>query len=492
MYKENSLEQKTSETSSLQTIAILTFGSRGDIQPFVALGVALHSQGYAVRVWCSEDFAEWVESYGLVAVPVYGNVMATFTEDPQALKATTNGDSLLLLKVISRYQSENAQRYVKAVLDDVAKVRPDLVIASTLNGYMAMYLALEEKIPFLISHLSVLEYNPKYMMMGLPTLPCGLHKHLFLLLTRGVISSYSTLDAVTGQTLSHQLDAKGLCGPPFVKKTRTLPALRLLSPLFTEVLAPHSFTPCWSTGTMILSSQQQMGHESMFGDESLFKKIQEFLDEKNGSRPIYLGWGSMICRSPKHMVKLCVQAVRYAQQRAIVLEGTAGLTYALLEEACRGNNDSDAALLAYARDHMLFVPRAPHEWLFPRVACIVHHGGAGTTTAAFRSGVPTVITPVFVDQYDHSYMVRELGNGVGFKKQLQKVRWKELGEAIRKVTSNDSMKRQAKVVAERLNKEDGATTAVSLIEEFWSKFCDGPSEKQKFFEYFPSDFQSPK
>jgi len=119
--------------------------------------------------------------------------------------------------------------------------------------------------------------------------------------------------------------------------------------------------------------------------------------------------------------------------------------------------------------------------LFPKVAATVHHGGAGTTTAALRAGKPTIITPVFADQWDFSRMVRDLNVGVGFDKQFQKISWQELGDAICQCTQDESIIKNATELGEKLRIENGAKKAKELIEDFWEKY----GEKGEFHNHFP-------
>merc|ERR1712032_1370389 len=103
-------------------------------------------------------------------------------------------------------------------------------------------------------------------------------------------------------------------------------------------------------------------------------------------------------------------------------------------------------------------------WLFPRCACTVHHGGSGTTAAALRAGKPTVITPVFLDQFDHAEMVSRLGVGVGTR-QLQKVSVSVLAAAITRVCTNAAMETRAAALGQQLMGEDGVAAAVGAINE---------------------------
>ena len=170
----------------------------------------------------------------------------------------------------------------------------------------------------------------------------------------------------------------------------------------------------------------------------------------------------MTSKSTEHMVEFAVTALKMSGQRGIVLGGWAGLSMDALRNAT-----SDEDLLAYAKENVLFIKEGAHENLFPRVACTVHHGGAGTTNAALRSGVPTIITPVFLDQWDHAYLVNELGVGFGFEKQLQQTSAEELAEAINRVITDEIIVDRARDFGLLQREEDGAHQVVSKIEKFW-------------------------
>ena len=114
------------------------------------------------------------------------------------------------------------------------------------------------------------------------------------------------------------------------------------------------------------------------------------------------------------------------------------------------------------------MPQAPHEWLFARVSVTVHHGGAGTTTAAMRAGVSAIITPLITDQFDYAYTVNKLGNGIGLP-QLHKVSWQDLGDAILQAVQDDGMEKRAKQLADKIRQEDGAKSSVGAIEAYWKE-----------------------
>lgn len=258
------------------------------------------------------------------------------------------------------------------------------------------------------------------------------------------------------------------------------PQLFLFSPELAKAMYPEAKPASKFVGTTFIDVTQQCGNSDTaahFGGLTAKKIIDDFLNAPGKQKPVYLGWGSMISMPRKVLAEYCVRVAKHANQRAVVLGGEAKLSVDLLE---------DPELIEFAQENILFVESAPHEYLFPRMSAVVHHGGAGTTTTALRSGRPNIITPVLLDQYDHSRMIRDLGVGAGFKRQMQKISWKELGDAIFNVVNDKEMLERCELLAEKLRAENGARVAAHDIESFWDKYCaDG-----RFPDLFKSSMMS--
>jgi len=116
----------------------------------------------------------------------------------------------------------------------------------------------------------------------------------------------------------------------------------------------------------------------------------------------------------------------------------------------------------------------PHEWLFPQCSCCVHHGGAGTTGAVLRSGVPSIITPVMTDQFYWATRINSLNVGKGFSTQLNKIDAAALSAAIKECTSNVEIKKNAKDLGEKLRREKpGHLLAADVLAENCKDSADG-------------------
>eukprot|EP00927_Polykrikos_kofoidii_P021553 TRINITY_DN20362_c0_g1_i1.p1 TRINITY_DN20362_c0_g1~~TRINITY_DN20362_c0_g1_i1.p1 ORF type:complete len:414 (-),score=48.19 TRINITY_DN20362_c0_g1_i1:277-1407(-) len=193
--------------------------------------------------------------------------------------------------------------------------------------------------------------------------------------------------------------------------------------------------------------------------------LQKFVDA--GPAPVYLGWGSMVAGAPESMTCLAVRALMAAGTRGVIVGGFARLRRELLQ----GQPDA-AAMEAYVEGgNVLFVQAAPHEWLFPRCSVTVHHGGVGTMAAALRSGKPTIITPVGLDQYHNASVVADRGVGLALP-HLSKVTPLALGSAVRACLADATMTSRSAELGTLLRNEDGVGRAVSQIQEVFHEEVD--------------------
>jgi len=211
--------------------------------------------------------------------------------------------------------------------------------------------------------------------------------------------------------------------------------LRQVPPDFTE---KHAIV-----GPQIIKTDDQKG--SAFGGTET-KAMDAFL--ASGPPPVYVGFGSICCHSGKWMTLLVLRALVQTGKRAILQRGWAGLG----AEHIKGEAD-EVELQAYIdADNVLFMETCPHGVLFPKCEVIVHHGGAGTFNASLRSGRPTVILPIIVDQFNHAKLINERGVGVGMKKMLS-VTPTEIADAIQKCSSSLDIINRAKELATALESE---------------------------------------
>ena len=165
-----------------------------------------------------------------------------------------------------------------------------------------------------------------------------------------------------------------------------------------------------------------------------------------GPPPVYIGFGSMGSNKPEETTELVLQALARTGQRVVLSSGWDGLKKENLPET------------------MFMIGSMPHSWLFPRMAAVVHHGGAGTTAASLWAGVPTIVMPFFGDQPFWGQQVHELGVGpTPIPRQHLTV--ERLAEAIRRAVSDTTMRKSAACLGERIRAENGLAQAAAVIEQ---------------------------
>jgi sterol 3beta-glucosyltransferase len=172
--------------------------------------------------------------------------------------------------------------------------------------------------------------------------------------------------------------------------------------------------------------------------------LMEFLQA--GPPPVYVGFGSMSNRKPEETADLVLQALARTRQRAIILSGWSGLHKADLPPS------------------VFMLDSIPFSWLFPRVAAIVHHGGAGTTAAGLRAGVPSIVVPFFGDQPFWGQRVAELGVGPE-PIPRKKLTVERLAQAIHQALTDQTMRQRAANLGSKIQAEDGIARAVAVVQQ---------------------------
>jgi sterol 3beta-glucosyltransferase len=178
-------------------------------------------------------------------------------------------------------------------------------------------------------------------------------------------------------------------------------------------------------------------------------ELTQFLD--SGSAPVYIGFGSMSHENPERQARLVLRALELSGQRGVLLTGWGGLTR------------------SSAPPTVFFVDDVPHAWLFPRMAAVVHHGGAGTTSAGLRAGVPNLITPFGGDQIAWADRVVKLG--VGLQAGVaQRLTAEKLAKAIHTSVNDSALRARATALGERIRAEDGVAHAVEVLERHAARY----------------------
>jgi sterol 3beta-glucosyltransferase len=414
-------------------IAIIAMGSRGDVQPYISLGKGLKAAGHSVRLLTHENFEQLVTSYGLEFWPARGNVQEVM-ESPKLRELLEKGNFL----AITAYTSKIAQKAAIDWAEDglAACQGMDLLVAGV--GGMSVALALAEKLnlPFLQAYIFPFTPTKAFPAILLPPFVAkfgGLVNRLSHHLFRQVMWQ----GARKGDQMARK-QVLGLPPAPFLglynsAHMQRFPVLYGFSP---SVLAkPADWKNTCITGYWFLDEADGWTPPAA---------LLDFLDR--GNPPIYIGFGSMGSRNPEQTADLVLEAIAMTGQRAILQSGWGGLSKNNLPE------------------NVFIVDSISHSWLFPRVAAVVHHGGAGTTAAGLRAGVPTIIIPFFGDQPFWGRRIAELGVGTAPipRKQLTA---KKLATGIHQVVNDQAMRQNAADLGAKIRSEDGIANVVDIIQK---------------------------
>jgi UDP:flavonoid glycosyltransferase YjiC (YdhE family) len=174
--------------------------------------------------------------------------------------------------------------------------------------------------------------------------------------------------------------------------------------------------------------------------------LAAFLDA--GPPPVYIGFGSIVVDDPNKLTKMIIDAVKSTGTRVLLSKGWGGL----------GADELDIP------ETVFMLGNCPHDWLFRRVSCVVHHGGAGTTAAGIKCGVPTVVVPFFGDQPFWGAMVARAGAGpdpIPYKELTAE----KLAAAI-KTALEPQTKGRARELGEKIREEEGDSVGGESFHEF--------------------------
>ena len=403
-------------------LVITTVGTAGDVRPFVALARALRGAGYTVRA-CSYDlYRSDFEAEGIEFVPI-GNPVTQAQIRDTADRVAQVHSAMKQVQVLQRFHLAGAQKQYE---DCRAATRGfDLAICHTIHT-LGQAASMDNGLPWV-----GVRFEPTLVPTAHapPTMMPNLGQRLNPLLWRALERGFARVDAVLRDVLaevgSRQRDLQMFrTVSPHLNLVACSPALAGAYP----DLPPHfRFTGAWTL------------------DEPLYtptKELVEFLD--GGDKPVVVTYGSM-AGSDAGAVTLTLLALVSIGQRAVVQKGMAR---AGPWPAVKG---------------VMFVGYLPHGYLFPRAACVVHHGGAGTTHTTCAAGVPSVVVPHVGDQFYWATCLQRLGVAPS-PLPRRKLTPGRLAERIRACIASEEMASRAQALAGQMAVEDGLAEARKLIE----------------------------
>jgi vancomycin aglycone glucosyltransferase len=397
-------------------ILLSTIGSRGDVQPLVALAIQLKDRGQEARICAPPDFREWVEGFDIPFVPIGPEVRATAKSDPAVARTPPTPEQI----------KQMMEGTVVTQFETIPKAAEgcDLIVAANALQIAARSVAEHMRIGYVF-----VAYCPV-------TLPSPRH-------APPAVMAWKPKDAAADNLTLWAEDAERWTerwAPALNKNRRSLgltPVTDVRSHIFTDNpwLAADPVLGPWPEGGDL--DVFQPGAWTLPDHRPLPPEIERFLD--GGEPPVYFGFGS--ARTPPDLSKAIIEAARALGRRAIVSRGWA-----------------DLAPLDNERD-CLSIGEVNVQALFSRVAAVVHHGGAGTTAAAARAGAPQVVIPQMYDQHYWAQRVQELGIGTAHAAGAANA--ESLRIALER-TLNSQIKAAAQFIAASV-RTDGTEAAVQRL-----------------------------
>jgi sterol 3beta-glucosyltransferase len=386
--------------------AVLTnFGSTGSVYPFISVAIEMQRHGHQPAVALSPFFSSWVGRFGLEFIPIGA--------DLRKIQYDIN----------------------EAMLD----------MPESEEEIKEMFAPLMPALPEMFEQLREACQRADVLITG-PWQPASLMIHE---LTGIPLVTIQNSHFGGGGTPPFQRASAALINP--FRMRHGLPPLR--NPLTTDANSPQLVLynmsrhvrppmPDWPP------HYHMPGY--MFLDDEGWQPPQALTDFIDEGPPVVITFGSMTHDDPDALTELVLEAIRIADCRAIIQQGWSGLAQRKLPES------------------IFIADFVPHDWLFPRASCIVHHGGAGTAASVFRSGTPSVFVPHTFDHPLWANLAHHLGCAGPVVPYLE-LSATRLGEAIATTLAIPRYREAASALGERIRSEQGLRRARQLIEELVSR-----------------------
>jgi len=432
-------------------VVIQVVGSRGDVQPFIALGKVLKERhGHRVRLATHPTFRQFVQENGLEFFSIGGDpsrLMAFMVKNPSLVpgfRSLLSGDISQRRKDVSEYIQgcwRSCYRAGDGTADSEQASEPFVADAIIANPPSFAHIHCAEKLGV-----------PLHIMFTMPYSPTQAFPHPLANIQSSNIDprltsyvSYAMIDILVWQGLGDIINRFR------VKLLGLEPVGLMWAPgMLDRLKVPHTY--CWSSA-IIPKPKDWADHITISGsyllkssDYTPSAELQAFLDA--GPPPVYVGFGSIVLDDLLATTELMFEVARQTGQRLLLFESPGGM------EAV------DSSLMP---DTVFMLGNAPHDWLFQHVSCVVHHGGAGTTMAGIAAGRPTVIVPFFGDQAFWGAMIARAGAGPNPIPQRQ-LTAEKLIEAIGFCLRPETLER-AEELAHRTAAERGSEKGAHLFHQ---------------------------
>ncbi|KAJ5176202.1 Sterol 3-beta-glucosyltransferase [Penicillium canariense] len=417
-------------------IVIQIVGSRGDVQPFIALGNALQSHGHRVRIATHDVFEDFVKESFLEFFPIGGDpaqLMAYMVKNPgliPQIKTLRDGE-IKKKQVMVAEMLRGCWR--SCIEDDPLTQEPFVADAIIANPPSFAHIHCAQALGVPVHLMFTMPWSST---KAFPHPLANLHSESMTNPGTANWVSYGIVEWLTWQGLGDVINR-------FRSSIDLAPVPRTEGPCLAEALE-IPMTYCWSPA-LVPRPQDWPAHIDVCGfffsdppEYTPSPDLAEFL--QSGPPPVYIGFGSIVAEDPQQLIDTVLTAVSRAGVRAIVSKGWSELA-----------GPADA--------NVFYIGDCPHGWLFRHVSAVVHHGGAGTTACGLLNGRPTAIVPFFGDQPFWGDMVATAGAGPNPIPHAS-LNPQNLADAIQFCLTPEA-EIAAQKIATKMKAESGVTAAVN-------------------------------
>jgi sterol 3beta-glucosyltransferase len=402
-------------------IILTSIGTRGDIEPFIAIGKFLKERGHQVICAFSEQFRDLTESCNLEFVS-FGKKLDELSET-DAARALMGGGSIInkffaIIKLARNQKGATKEKELK-LYELINQERPDRIVYHSSTVYPVIWECKNRGKTILVSPFPGFHYVKGHALLGFS----NNYGEFFNKLT------FRLYDF--GAVVAPLIFKKMLK----IKDKITLNHLKniIQSRKFIYTISPGLFPRpgYWENNVKILG-HQELKRKTDWKPE---KKLTEFITKYE--KILFITFGSMVNPEPELKTKKIIEILEQNKIPAIINTADGGLI----------KPDNFASELIY------FVSQIPYDWIFPKMYAVIHHGGSGTTHLAIKYGCATMIIPHLFDQFVWDKIISDLGVGPkGIK--IKKINNKNLEPKILELLNNRSYKEKSEKIGEQMQKED--------------------------------------
>ncbi|RCI06016.1 Sterol 3-beta-glucosyltransferase [Rhizopus stolonifer] len=410
----------------------ITIGTRGDVQPYIALCKGLMKDGHRCRIATHDEFKDWIEEHDIEFRTVGG--------DPGELMRICVENNFFSVNFV-REGLRLFKGWIDELLDKTWKaVQGTDIIIESPSAMVGIHMAEALCVPYFRAFPMPMTRTRSFPHpFATPNHPKG---RLYNDMTY-VLFDYAIWRAIAARTNTFRATELKIPATSYEKlEVWRIPYLYSFSPsIVPSPLDWLDWIHC--TGYWFLDNPQTGWRPD--------SKLKAFVEAKDSRPLVYIGFGSIIVSDTKEITRIIIEAILLSNVRAIVSKGWSSR---LQQDASVEEDD-----LAKHPDAIFSIHSVPHDWLFPKVRAVIHHGGAGTTAAGLRAGRPTIIKPFFADQFFWGERVEEMGIG----RCIKQLTVEGLSAALRVVSTDEHMLKLAKKVGEKISSESGVDTAIHCI-----------------------------